>query len=411
MLPTSRERLWADPLSEKQVCKLWVGNGLKLGTIAIYKRFLGVFFAYCNERRLVPAKQLTARGAADFCSWYLKRGREPLNRQVLRKGIRPPLRAYAWALSTVGCEVPLWAPLTPKKQPPRIISKYIGHMREHRGCTESTLARNATDLEPFVAYLERGGRDRNDISLRDIDRYLLNLARRCSPASVGRAACSIRSWLRFVYGTGQMKHDLASAVVAPVRRPLERPPRALPWSSIKRLLRSTEQTSHSGYRDRAQFLLMSAYGLGAAEVLHLRLEDIDWHGRRLHVVRRKTKRTICLPLLWPVAKALADYIRRARPRPTQSRHVFLSRCMPFKPIAQTSTLCDRVRRLVRRAGVKTDFHGTHLFRHSHATRQVVLGTSMKTLGDILGHGDPATTSIYVRAAVQRLRRLALPVPR
>jgi site-specific recombinase XerD len=35
---------------------------------------------------------------------------------------------------------------------------------------------------------------------------------------------------------------------------------------------------------------------------------------------------------------------------------------------------------------------------------------MKTLGDILGHRDPEITSIYTRAAVQRLRRLALPVP-
>jgi site-specific recombinase XerD len=70
-----------------------------------------------------------------------------------------------------------------------------------------------------------------------------------------------------------------------------------------------------------------------------------------------------------------------------------------------------VREAARRAGIEANVLGTHLFRHSHATRQLEIGTAMKTLGDILGHRDPETTSIYTRAAVKRLRRLALPVPR
>jgi site-specific recombinase XerD len=42
---------------------------------------------------------------------------------------------------------------------------------------------------------------------------------------------------------------------------------------------------------------------------------------------------------------------------------------------------------------------------------VEIGTDMKTLADILGHRDAETTSLYTRAAVQRLRRLALPLPK
>jgi integrase len=75
----------------------------------------------------------------------------------------------------------------------------------------------------------------------------------------------------------------------------------LPWPKIKRLLRAVDATTAIGLRDRAQFLLMSAYGLGAAEVLQLRFDDIDWTGKRLHIVRRKTKVPITLPLLPEVA--------------------------------------------------------------------------------------------------------------
>ena len=85
--------------------------------------------------------------------------------------------------------------------------------------------------------------------------------------------------------------------------------------------------------------------------------------------------------------------------------------MPYLPFESTGVLRHRVRTWARRAGIEAPVLGTHLFRHSYATRHVVLGTAMKTLGDILGHRDPETTSIYTRSAVQRLRRLALPVPR
>jgi integrase len=156
---------------------------------------------------------------------------------------------------------------------------------------------------------------------------------------------------------------------------------------------------------------MSGCGLGAAEVLQLQLSDVDWHARRLRVFRSKTRTALWLPLLPEIARALADYIRYARPRPTSARQIFLNRRMPFRPFTSSGVLRHRVRDLARRAGIVESIGGTHCFRHSHATRQVELGTGMKTLADILGHRNPETTSIYARAAVQRLRRLALPLPK
>lgn len=292
-----------------------------------------------------------------------------------------------------------------------MVEHYMRHARDQRGLAQSGLLRDAADIERFLAYIKRRRRHWSEVSLLDIDRFLLEMAHRLAPATAARVAYALRSWLRFLYATGRVAHDLAPAVVAPVRQRHDRPPRAWPWPMIKKLLRAIEPTTPIGRRDRAQFLLMSAYGLGAAEVLQLRLEDIDWRGRRLHIVRRKTKTPIALPLLPEVARALANYIRKSRPKPTACRQVFLHHSVPYLPFESTGVLRHRVRMLARRAGIEAPVLGTHLFRHSYATRHVVLGTAMKTLGDILGHRDPETTSIYTRSAVQRLRRLALPVPR
>jgi len=55
--------------------------------------------------------------------------------------------------------------------------------------------------------------------------------------------------------------------------------------------------------------------------------------------------------------------------------------------------------------------GGHVLRHSHASRQVDQRTPARILSSILGHRDWESTSTYTRVAVERLRGLALPVPR
>jgi site-specific recombinase XerD len=55
--------------------------------------------------------------------------------------------------------------------------------------------------------------------------------------------------------------------------------------------------------------------------------------------------------------------------------------------------------------------GGHVLRHSHASRQVDQHAPPRVLSSILGHLDPESTSAYTRVAVERLRGIALPVPR
>ena len=64
----------------------------------------------------------------------------------------------------------------------------------------------------------------------------------------------------------------------------------------------------------------------------------------------------------------------------------------------------------RKAGLEVGRLSSHLLRHSHATRQIELGTSMKLVGDILGHRHPQTTSLYTRSALRPLRTVALSLP-
>jgi integrase len=246
--------------------------------------------------------------------------------------------------------------------------------------------------------------------IADIDWFIDGLGAGRSRRTVAGLCSALRCFLRFLRATERIRCDRASDVVAPRFRSDERPPRALPWKTIQRILAAIPRREAVGRRDYAAFLLMATYGLGAGEVVRLRLEDVDWRAGRLHARRPKTDVHLELPLLPAVARALAAYLRRGRPRHALAREIFVTVGLPHRSIT-TSALRHQVRKYAARVGIEAAVLGTHVFRHSHATRQIDAGAPAKIVGDILGHRRPASTSVYVRVALTRLRRVALPVPR
>lgn len=157
--------------------------------------------------------------------------------------------------------------------------------------------------------------------------------------------------------------------------------------------------------------MMATYGMGAAEVTGLRLHDVDWRSRRIRLRRPKTGVVTELPLLDAVARALAAYLRGGRPPHASTRAVFVSDHLPHGPLSGAAPIHHRLSLYAQRAGIREGYLGTHLFRHSHATRQIEQGRPAKVVGDILGHRRPESTSVYTRSALPRLRAISLPVPR
>ena len=221
----------------------------------------------------------------------------------------------------------------------------------------------------------------------------------------------MRAFLQFLHATGRLRHDLAASVVAPLVRAAEHPPRALAWDDVRRILRAADCSSPTGRRDHALLLVMATYGMGAGEVLGLRLDDIDWRAKTVRVVRPKTRAATMLPLLPEVARVIAAYVRHARSPLAPTRALFVSAQLPHAALSSASAVRYVLRKYARKAGVAGPFLGSHALRHSHACRQVDRGAHPKVLADILGHRRPESTSAYVRVAIERLRDLALPVPR
>jgi integrase/recombinase XerD len=153
---------------------------------------------------------------------------------------------------------------------------------------EGTLQRDLEIAKGFLRLLRAQGKTAGRATVADVDRFILQLSERVSRRSLADRSSSLRSFLRYLRMTGKLPRDLATVVMTSHIRPAERPPRALPWTDVRRILQSIPQSRPSGRRDFAMLLLIATYGLGAAEDLGLRLENVDWRAKVLRLRRPKT---------------------------------------------------------------------------------------------------------------------------
>ena len=394
----------------REVVRLWRENRcLRESSITQYLHWVRRFKAYCREQALAEESQLTLSGAYAFAKWYAhKRG---IDDDSAFDGARSALRAWALALDAMGHAVPRWeAPPAPQRLPSPLLQEFAAFLRQHRGSPAVTIKKITGHIATFLAFLRSRKHRPQGVRLHDIDTFIVVCSSRYARTTVADICSSLRNFLRFLHATGRLSADLAPSIMAPIVRRGERPLRALPWDDVRRILHAVDRSTPNGQRDYAILLLMSTYGLGAGEVIRIRLDDIDWRAASLRVIRPKTGVEIRLPLLPEVARALVTYLRRGRPIHPATRHLFLTMNAPHVRLSASSAVRHILIKHARAAGVSATYLGSHVLRHTHACRQMEQGTQPKVIGDILGHRRPDSTSAYLRISTERLRQMALPIP-
>lgn len=393
----------------EDIYRVWrADRRLSPGAALVYMSRIKLFRAYCAEHGLVEREELTLERVNHFIGWYARRRNlDPRSLGLFRSALQSLNRVY----HRMGLAPPDWRPPRPAKLPATpLLAEYADYLLRHRGNPQVTVHKKLHHIGKFQDHLKHAGEGWQSMRLVDVDAFLVSHAKRYSRSHVNDIACSIRCFLRFLHWSGHIPVDLSEAVIAPVQPRHERPRRALAWADVQRLLKAVNRSTPMGLRDYALLLMMSTYGLGAGEAIRLRFKDIDWEAGTLSIVRPKTGTAFTLPLLPAVAKATACYLRDGRPIDTPTRHLFVQMRMPFGPFVDSGAVRHIIKKHARTAGISAPFLGSHVLRHSHAARQIDLGTPPRVVSELLGHRDPESLSAYVRIATETLREVALPVP-
>ncbi|HTT20693.1 MAG TPA: tyrosine-type recombinase/integrase [Candidatus Sulfotelmatobacter sp.] len=286
--------------------------------------------------------------------------------------------------------------------------QYANHLREVQGFSVSTVSSHLRTAECFLEHLKKTATAVGRLAAPHIESYIAKAGKRLSRGSLQHDIAALRGFLRFLIMVGKIPAGLKYPIDTPRLYRLERLPRALPWTTVRALLRSMEKTSPMGLRDYAIFLLIATYGLRASEIVAITVDDIRWREGILHIHQRKTSSPLELPLTNEVLSALVKHLKRTPP-PTPYRRVFLRMRAPIGALKPTA-VGEAFQALVRKSGLSIPYQGPHCLRHSYAVHLLKSGTPLKTIGDILGHRTAESTCMYLRLATGDLREVALQVP-
>src|SRR4030042_6996777 len=248
-----------------------------------------------------------------------------------------------------------------------------------KGQSKSTLENYTRRIAVFSLPF---GRLPEIISDDEIQEYLTSVA--LDPKSPSRS-----SFKHMVYGLryyfrliGQNKR----AIELPSLKNEMKLPVILNRSELKELFKAPALLKH-----RIVLTLIYSAGLRGQEVVNLKLSDIDFERKTIHIRQSKYKKDRMVPLSNLIAKGLKKYIAVEHP------HVWLFNGKEPDGRYSGRGLSWAMAQTRKKTSVKKEVN-LHSLRHSYATHLLEEGLNIVTLKELLGHADITTTMIYLHVA-------------
>jgi len=250
-------------------------------------------------------------------------------------------------------------------------------------------------LSYFGRWLDSAGIPVADVSRSDVEEWIESMrAGRLSPATIRQRVTIARDFYRWLVGYGLLEKDplyLIGRIKVPRKLPeILRPP------DIQRILSACADT-----RERVIIEMLYATACRKAELIAMRLQDLDLEGRTVRLMGKGRKERVALihdRAVEAVRAWLPDRDKIATRFKVPTDRLLVGRMGPLKK-TQVLTIVHAV---ASRAGINRRVF-VHLFRHSAAVALMDNGARIEEVKDILGHESIATTQIYTQVSTARLR--------
>ncbi len=279
-----------------------------------------------------------------------------------------------------------------KRNEPTIVQKAVqtidGFDRVYKTLFQQTVLRGQSNstLQNYIRRIAiislHFNRLPEDISDDEINEYLTSLA-------LASNSPSRSSFKHMVYGLRYYYRHLGlnkRAIDLPSLKRDTRLPVILNRSELKELFKTPTLLKH-----RIVLTLIYSAGLRSQEVINLKLSDIDFERKTIHIRQSKYKKDRIVPLSNFMAKGLKKYISVEHP------HVWLFNGKELDGRYSAKGLSWIMRETLKKTSIRKKVN-LHSLRHSYATHLLEDGVNIVTIKNLLGHATIQTTMIYLHVA-------------
>ena len=280
------------------------------------------------------------------------------------------------------------------------MDEYFTYLEYDKHVSANTLESYRRDILKFAEYIENQQvatlKDCNSTTVLD---YLLSMQKQGKAAStISRNLAALRSLYHFLIQRRYLSSDPTENIHG--FKTEKKLPQILTNQEVEILLEQPRCKDFKGYRDKAMLELLYATGIRVSELISLKISDLDLSVGYINCMHHGQNRVI--PIYTVAKNAIKAYLEHGRsklPKIQDKDILFLNLNGSMLTRQGFWKIIKHYKDL---AGIKKDIT-PHTLRHSFAIHLLENGADLKSIQEMLGHADIASTQIYAQIVKSRLQ--------
>jgi len=266
-----------------------------------------------------------------------------------------------------------------------------------------TLTAYSSDLHQFFQYLDKiyGSISLKELKAFHVRSWVVELSQEHTPKTISRKLSALKTFFKYLLKRDLIIHNPMLKITTP--KVSSRVPVVVKKTELAKLF---EQISFNddfiGQRDRLVLETFYATGMRRAELIGLKISDIDFKNSQMRVLGKGNKERM-LPFSQKLADLIHYYISlkdKAFPENTNQFLFLTNKGEPMYP-KMVYNLVKRYLGMVTTVEKKSP----HVLRHSFATHLSDNGADLNAIKELLGHANLSATQIYTHSSVEKLKKI------
>lgn len=284
------------------------------------------------------------------------------------------------------------------------LAAFVTYLQLEKNYSPNTVKAYSKDISEFQSYCstEHQLNEIQNIDYNIIRNWIIDLiGLGVSNRTVNRKVSSLKSYYKFLLKIGETRaNPLAKHQALKIEKNLQ-----VPFSEkeMTELLEAIDyEDDFSGQRDKLIIELLYATGMRRAELVGLRLKDIDLSNQTLKVLGKRNKERI-LPILPGLSEAIKVYLasREHLPQLVDSDHLILTNTGHKIYETLVYRVINKYLSIVSPKVKKSP----HMLRHTFATHLLNQGADLNAVKELLGHSSLASTQVYTHSSIAKLKEV------
>jgi len=273
------------------------------------------------------------------------------------------------------------------------LQEFIDFLNFEKGASKHTVSNYKRDILQFFKF----AKDKN-IDREFFKKYLDQMEDKgYSPSTRMRKQAALKTFFHYLIAEDKIKEDPSADLKLPKLG--RRLPKAISIAEVFSIIKSAVKNK----RDFAIIELLYATGMRASELISVQLNDVNLDAGFIKCTGKGDKERI-VPVGEAAKKAVEEYMKNERPTLLKGRTqdtLFIDR---NGTQMSRQALWNIIKKYVLKSGIRLKT-STHTFRHSFATHLLERGADIRTVQEMLGHSNIATTEIYTAVSRERLKKI------